>query len=334
MITQIPAKFHCSQSGNPAWHGMASTFPDEIAGDLSKVLEYTGLDWDVLKVQTKNHFTGEPIPNAYGLYNSKTYAYFGPCKSVYTPVNNYNAMKYVHELMTNNDIVIDSIAEWSNGLVAVNYRLFTTEVVRGDEHIAYFQAVFGHDGLTDLKYFQSHTRMVCKNTVYKAMRAAMSAGNMLKHKHTTNVVSRMVDSIGLIQAMNQEAMQFVDKLKILSRKMLTVSQVNEILNGIYGEPKILKGSGEFKENSRVIVEQLFADNDGTNGISSIRGTAYNLLNGITQYETHAARINIHGNYNESDRAMIEAGKRVFNQIKSADTDNDKVSKFFELITKI
>lgn len=331
-IQQIPAKFFYTSTGNPAWHGLGNVIPDNISGDLDKVLEFTGLDYDILKINKVNHFTGKTIPGEYELYNGNTHVYYGTCKSGYTPVNNKKALSFIHELMKDNNIVIDSIAEWPNGYVAVNYKLFETEVVRGDEHIAYLQAFFGHDGLKALNYFQSHTRMVCKNTVYKAMNTAEKAGHILKMKHTKNVETRMVDSIGLIEAMRDEAMSFVDRLRLIANKTLTADQVRHVLNSIYGDPKVLK-SGETKDNARTIVENLFELNDGSNGISIIRGTGYNLLNAITQYNTHDTRINVHGNYNPDDRSKIEAGKRILNQINSANKGDD-VAKFFDIIATV
>jgi len=328
-MTQTPAKFFYTETGNPAWHGLGNIIPSDIAHDLDKVLNFTGMDYDVVKKEQINALTGEKIHGEFGLYNERTKQFYGNCKGGYNPFNNQKALTFIHELMSDQNIHIDSIAEWSNGYVAANYRLLETEIVKNDEHKIYLQAFFGHDGLTAISYFQSHTRMVCKNTVYKAMR---TAGEIFKIKHTKNAEIKMANSMELINAMREEAKTFVERLKLLSRKTLTTGQVTTILNHLYGEPKILK-NGETKDNSRIIVEQLFEENDGNNGINLIRGTAYNLYNALTQYDTHAKRVNIHGQYVESDRPMIEAGKRILNQINSVDRNNP-IDKFFTLIETI
>lgn len=331
-MAQIPAKFFHTENGNPAWHGLGDIIPSDISHDLEKVLSYADMDYDVVKLEQINAMTGDKIPGEFGLYNERTKQFYGNCKGGYNPLNNYQSLKFIHELMSDQNIYIDSIAEWPNGYVAVNYRLLETEVVKNDDHIIYLQAFFGHDGLKAINYFQSHTRMVCKNTVYKAMKTAENAGEMFKVKHTKNAEIKMANATALIRAMRDEAKTYIDRLKLLSRKTLTASQVKTILDKIYGEPKLLK-NGEIKDNPRIIVEQLFERNDGNNGINLIRGTAYNMYNALTEYTTHETRVNIHGHYNEADRPMIEASKRILNQINSVNKTNP-IDKFFNILETI
>lgn len=308
-------QFFRAENAKGAWHGDGVTFPDAIANDYEAVLNTCGLNYDVVTLPYNNSFTGEPVED-YGIYNSENGNHFGTCKKGYQPLSNFKVLETLHDIMAGQSIGIDSIIHWPReGFFAANYKLAEYEVVKGDENIAYVQVTNGNDGATKLAYFQSHWRMVCENTVVHAM---ASANAMLAFKHTMNVENRLLEAGEIIKAMANETWSYVDRLKFLSGRNLSGSQVNTILDNIFGPEKVLK-SGEVKESARTKVLRFFEENDGKNGISGTRGTAYNLFNAISQYTTHASPVSIHGKYDPKDRTGLEYSQRALKTIKTGET---------------
>lgn len=308
-------QFFRANSAKGAWHGDGTTFPDAIANDHEAVLNACGLNYDVVTLPYKNPFTGEPVED-YGIYNSENGNHFGTCKKGYQPLSNFKVLETLHDIMAGQNIGIDSIIHWpKDGYIAANYKLMEYDVVKSDPSIAYVQVVNGNNGSTLLTYLQSHVRMVCENTVTHAM---ASANAMLAFKHTMNVETRLLEAGEIIKAMANETWSYVDRLKFLSGKNLSREKVNTILDNLFGPEKVLK-SGDVKNNARTKVLQLFEENDGKNGISGIRGTAYNLFNAITEYTTHASPVSIHGKYDPKDRTELEYSQRALKTIKAGET---------------
>ena len=321
-------EFFRADSAKGAWHGDGVTFPDAIANDHVAVLNACELNYEVGTIPYKNAITGEDVDD-YGIYNLQSGNHFGTCKKGYQPLSNLKVLETLHDIMTDQNIGIDSIIHWpKEGFIAANYKLMEYDVVKGDPSIAFVQVVNGNNGSTLLTYLQSHVRMVCENTVTHAM---TSANAMLAFKHTLNVETRLLEAGEIIKAMANETWSYVDRLKFLSGNNLSGSQVNNILDNLFGPEKVLK-SGEAKNNARTKVLQLFEENDGKNGISGIRGTAYNLFNAITQYTTHASPVSIHGKYDPKDRIKLEYSQRMLKTIKAGETPH--IEKFWREIQAI
>lgn len=320
--------FFRADSAKGAWHGDGVAFPDAIANDHEAVLNECGLNYEVGTMPYKNAITGEDVDD-YGIYNLQSGNHFGTCKKGYQPLSNLKVLETLHDIMTDQNIGIDSIIHWpKEGFIAANYKLMEYDVVKGDPSIAFVQVVNGNNGSTLLTYLQSHVRMVCENTVTHAM---TSANAMLAFKHTLNVETRLLEAGEIIKAMANETWSYVDRLKLLSGKNLSGSQVNTILDNLFGPEKVLK-SGEAKNNARTKVLQLFEENDGKNGISGIRGKAYNLFNAITEYTTHASPVSIHGKYDPKDRIKLEYSQRMLKTIKAGETPH--IEKFWKEIQAI
>lgn len=325
----IPAKF-VTTTGEKAWHNVHENIGEDAKFDLKLALERAGENYDVIKTNLINPFSGEKLENTFGIFrddpNNSNKVFFGACKSRYEPSNNYDTLAPLFDMMKDLNIGIDSMAFWPTGHVAANFKIMETFPVKGDQHKHFLQAYFGHDGITSIKYFDSVIRMVCSNTVTHALNSAQS---MLNVKHTKGAKFRLTEYAMLMSNMQGEIKTFQERLAFLATKRLTVNQVENVLNNMFGEAKVLK-TGEIKNNTREAVLRLFEKNDD-NAFPEIKGTAYNLFNAITEYNTHEDKVTIQGNYDKSEREAIETSRRIKGNITSEFNGTSKVPKFFEIV---
>lgn len=327
--SNVPASFWATNNNSP-WHAVHSKLDEECKYNLKLALQTAGEDYDVIKQQLPHPFIeGKMLDNAFGLFRSDNHAFYGTCKSRYTPQNNFDVLSPLFEMMKDCGIGLESMAFWPTGHVAVNFKVMDTEPIKGDTHQHYLQAYFGHDGITVINYLDSVVRMVCSNTVTHALN---SANNLLKVKHTIGAQKRLSDYAMLIGGMKHEIKTFEERLAFLASKKMTVDQVNTVLNTIFGEPKVLKTTGEIKYNARQIVLNMFESNDD-NAFPSIRGTFYNMANAFSQKDTHADPVTIQGNYNKSDREAIETSRRIKNTITNGNSDFNKFMALAMEMTK-
>jgi phage/plasmid-like protein (TIGR03299 family) len=158
------------------------------------------------------------------------------------------------------------------------------EVVPGDKQEVSLIFTTSFDGSGASIACISITRPVCQNT----LRAALSTNTgMLRVKHTKNQQARFDDAIRLMSGVKQDAATLRDKLTLLAQRKMTRETMTGILDKLFPAPTkdAAKSSFTRRENLLADVLSLYESNDH-NAIPAIRGTAYNLLNAVTEWTDH------------------------------------------------
>ena len=88
-----------------------------------------------------------------------------------------------------------------------------------------------------------------------------------------------------------DAKRLEEKLRALAQRKMTRESMVTILNRLFPAPKEQDANTTRRENVLTEVLGLYASNDN-NAIPAIQGSAYNLLNAVTEYTDHfrSARI--------------------------------------------
>lgn len=322
----VPAKF-VTTTGNRAWHTIHTNIGEECKFDLQLALDRAGENYQTEVTQLVCPYTGNPLPDQFGIFRGDTKDFYGVCGSRYMPVSNYDSLKPIMDIMSGdpkNPIGIESMGFWKTGHVAANFKIMETETIPDDKTVHYMCAVYGHDGRTVISYLLSSIRIVCSNTAEAALK---SADFVLKTKHTMNVGAKLNQYGLLIDNVKHEITDFNDRLKYLSSKTISTNDLNTILNNLYGEPKILK-TGEIKNDYRQKVLEAFEKNDG-DVFKGNRGKFINLYNAITEVRTHDKRVTIQGDYDKSKVEEIKASRRILDNL--TDKTDNIIPKFFELV---
>jgi phage/plasmid-like protein (TIGR03299 family) len=149
--------------------------------------------------------------------------------------------------------------------ISQNYLLFTN----------------AHNGLASGTAKITSTRVVCENTLNMAL---VGNGSTLFLRHTKEIKQRMEDAKMLMNGaiMNAELLEI--KLNSLAERQMTKETVLTVVNTMF---PISADGKAVTRRERIIMKilELFESNDG-NAIPEIRGSAYNLLNAITEYSDH------------------------------------------------
>ena len=144
----------------------------------------------------------------------------------------------------------------------------------------------GHDGTMAHSYRLCFTRVVCANTLGAALSERTKAE--LTIRHTKNAVSRLADARKALDAMGDDVKRVEDRLNFLAGRKMNREALGSIMDRLF--PKRLGENGESKDTTRrsnilVDIMKCYELNDG-NAFPDQRGTAYNLLNAITEYTDH------------------------------------------------
>ena len=134
------------------------------------------------------------------------------------------------------------------------------------------------------------------------------AKSTFRIKHTKNAQNRIADVRQTMDAIRGDVMSMEKKLQKLAQKRVTKASLENIMDKLFPQRKDEKGEKVDTTRRTNILRDiltLYDDNDG-NAFPEQRGTAYNLLNSITNYVDHE-RSSKGGNRAES--AFLVVGTR-------------------------
>src|SRR5262249_26054961 len=130
------------------------------------------------------------------------------------------------------------------------------------------------------------TRVVCQNTLGAALSERTRAD--LTIRHTKNAAARLTDARKALDSMGDDVRRIEDRLNFLAGRRMNREALTSILDRLF--PKSRNDEGAERETTRrsnilADILKLYEVNDG-NAFPEQRGTAYALLNAVTNYADH------------------------------------------------
>ncbi len=277
----------CTGGRKAAWHELGQRTPDAQTWDQAMTL--AGLDWEVVKKQlfgsiSEDGSNLQPIP-AWGIFRNSDAAYLGTVGDQYTVIQNRYAFDFVDALLeAENGAHYESAGALGNGeriwcLAKVPHVI---TVAGEDKSEVYLLFTTSHDGSMAATAKLSTVRVVCQNTLNQALSCN---GSMVRVKHTRDAERRLDQAKRLMEGVGADAKKLEEKLNLLATRKMTRDSLKSIMDRLFPAPKDEKANTTRRENVLADVLRLYESNDrGT--FPQIKGTAYNLLNAITEYTDH------------------------------------------------
>lgn len=277
-----------------AWHMLGQRC--EGAVNWETAVKLAGLDWQVHKQQ--NYVRNPTAPfavvptDSYTVIRDKDNAQLGTVGPDFTVKQNADCFRFVDTLLeANGGSHYDSAGALGNGAkiwCAVRVPKADMMPVGGDKHESYLVFATAHDGSMAHTVKLTTVRVVCQNTLNSALQGE---GAFFRVKHTKQADARLDRAKELMQGVTMDAQKLEEKLRMLASRKMTRETMVQVLNRLFPAPKEENANTTRRENVLTEVLSLYAGND-QNAIPEIRGSAYNLLNAVTEYTDHfrSARI--------------------------------------------
>lgn len=131
-----------------------------------------------------------------------------------------------------------------------------------------------------LRYKLVDERIVCENTLAIALG---EAGAVVRVKHTKNAIDRMNAAVRYMSQVTTAASTLNDKFNALAQRKMTRETYDAVMNRLF--PKT-EDAGQTRRDGLLNAILSLYDSNDKNAVPEIRGTAYNLLNAITEYTDH------------------------------------------------
>src|SRR5215207_7021033 len=292
-----------------AWHALGT-----VTG--------TYMTWAELCTQGLN-FTVEKQPlfdknsvavAAWGTFRTDTGAFLGAVGESYTVLPHAKGFEMVDALVASVDgahyetagalgkgEVIWGLADLNLPLrvgddVSKNYLLFWTS----------YDASAAHSyGLTSV-------RVVCQNTLRMALSG--KSAQLLKVRHTKSGAQRLKEAHLALQTLSTDIKTVEEKLTFLAQRTMTRDATVTILDRLFPKTEREDGRTESstrRENVLADILSLYESND-RNTFPEQRGTAYNMLNAVTNYVDHS-RTARGGETGRFESALFGHGNRLKGQ---------------------
>lgn len=274
--------------GQKPWHGLGVDLPPDTPP--YEFMRQAGLDWSVSKrplvYRDANGFLTE-VPNRFALARDDNGRTLSIVSDSYVPTQNQQLFEFLEEYLRIGEAHLEtagSLKEGENVWALAN--ISKSFVLKGDDEVnAYLLVTNSHTPYTALNIFRTSIRVVCNNTLNFAFRK--DGANAFRFVHRAvfdeEAQQRVKEQMGIARA-NFDAYKTVcEKLVELSATEAMVHTI--ISNAVNGDPEL-----EIDDQPRAYskIRDLFEGQGKGADLASSRGTAWGLLNAVTEHVDHHA----------------------------------------------
>jgi phage/plasmid-like protein (TIGR03299 family) len=275
-----------------AWHGHGAYVGD--SADLAEWQRRAGADFTVL--ERKLFYAGRGIegqkgpptlvPDRKALLRSDTFGYLstvGDGYNVVQPKELFDFQRQVIEAagakMDTAGVLSDGKRVWTLSRFAESFR------IKGQDQIdTYILASTSYDSTMASRFQLTTTRVVCNNTLQIAMGGTRHGYISVPHSTTVNV-KEVADQI-LAGADEMNTFRFTAEM--LAEVIPTNEQIAEFLSRVLDNPFRMKdGKLEMSDPAKKVAT-LISNGQGAD-LRSAKGTAWGLVNAVTEYVDHYQR---------------------------------------------
>lgn len=273
-------------AGKRPWHGLGVAVPGLMKTE--EALRAAHLEWGVEKVPALSSFDMSVIPDAYVVLRTDTHAPLGVVGNQYTCISNAEAFAFFDGCLGAGQAQVETAAALNNGRkVFMMCRLpEVSEIVPGDRLEQYLLVHTSHDGSSNTEVLFTTVRVVCANTLAAALRGQT---NRIKVRHTTNCKDRLAQATRVLA----ESRSYMGKMKEAAQHLAATSvtrvEVGAFMDAMFPIKEDAKRVGA-NETARERVLELMETGMGQD-IPGVRGTAWALLNGYTQWAQYDRTVN-------------------------------------------
>ena len=299
-----------------AWHKLGQEVRD--AQSWQEAMRLAKLDWTVSKRPLYAKFPDgefEMVPT-WGIFRDSDEQFFGAVGNQYEPIQNQFAFDFVDTLL---EAEAGSHYE-SAGALGNGSRVFCLARVpfdfsiggTDDKHETYMLFTSSHDGTGAAMAMLTDTRVVCQNTLNMALSRSENSG-ILKVKHTKSAEIRLEQARKLMSGIKSDVATLRAKLDLLASRQMTEEALTAVMDRLY--PVVNSDVATRRKNKIAEIATLYFNNDN-NAFPEVRGTAYNLLNAITEHTDHKRGVRM----TDSRSGMTEEQARADNALFGSGSD--------------
>ena len=301
-------------TGATPWHGLGNHLSEQQP--IQIWLKEAGMDWtieqsDVLFNADNSALHIRPYADSKVLFRSDSLAPLSVVSNRYKVVQPHEVLNFYKDLVSVGGFELETAGVLKGGRKLWALAKTGQEAkIKGNDRIkAYLLLATSCDGTLCTTAQFTSVRVVCNNTLQMATRDSNGA---VKVPHSTKFDPRQVKEALGIGFVNWES--FMTNLKQLSQRTVSPQEADSFIRTVLNEPEFteenVQGSKMFQT-----VNSLYQGKGMGSELSSASGTAWGLVNAMTEYVDHHRRAR--NQDNRLDSAWFGQGallkQKAFNQ---------------------
>jgi phage/plasmid-like protein (TIGR03299 family) len=266
--------------GRTPWNGGVKVEDGFIAP--SEFMKQAGLDWKVKKEKTYLS-DGSVIPDSYAIRRDSDKKVLGVVGKNYVPLQNTSAFDWFTPFIDSRQASFETAGALKEGKVIwvlANANIHG-EVVKNDEVKSYILLSHSHDGSLSIRSGFTNIRVVCQNTLAKALNSSTS--KLLKIKHTQSAKLALEKVQEIIDVANLDFKADLEQYRYLASKGVSRKQLDQYVTLLLGKEK----DEEETKVRKSIVSSIETYFENGRGNELGKGTGWNMYNAVTEYLSYS-----------------------------------------------
>lgn len=277
-------RMFCVGDEGSAWHHLGQRAQGAVTAE--QAIELSGLDWPVLaqKMYARNPVT-EKVEEVKGFKQiwrgGADPRQLGVVGEGYEIIQNRRTFSWMDSVIGKmNGAHYESAGFLNSGKLWILARIPGADirVGRSDNSLSYLLSSTTHDGSGSWLSKLCSERVVCKNTLDVALGEQTTT---VRIKHTKSAEIRLQASERFALSICKDAKELETRLNFLASRKMTRETTEQIFARLFPVADSAKSSTR-RDNVVARVLELYDANNG-NAFPEQRGTAFNLLNAVTEY---------------------------------------------------
>lgn len=275
--------------GATPWHGLGNPLSPQQPLDVW--LTEAGMDWrieqsDVLFNVADDGMHIRPFTDSKVLYRSDSLAPLSVVSPRYKVVQPSEVLEFYRDLVSAGGFELETAGVLKGGrkLWALAKTGQEALLKGGDRVKAYLLLATSCDGTLCTTAQFTSVRVVCNNTLQMAVKDRTGA---VKVPHSTVFDPQQVkDALGLgLSAWDR----FIGNIKQLSQRTVSPEEASQFFREVLDEPLVTGGEDAVTSKALQQVSALYSGGGMGSMLAGTRGTAWGLVNAMTEYVDHRRR---------------------------------------------
>ena len=292
------------------WHGLGTA----VDGCFTwrEAMEKAMLDFTVSKRQLSIEINGVyQLVNSWGIFRDDNDYFLGSVGNQYTVIQNEQAFDFVDTLLES----VDGAHYDTAGVLYNGERIFVSATIPysiapdrapDDKTNCYLMFETSHDGSMSATAKLTTVRVVCNNTLSAALN--QQGFGTLKVRHSQGGQDKLDRAKRLYTGVTQSVETLKEKFNTLANRKISATQNTAIMDKLFGKDW-KKSTTKCNQIERIAT--LFDSNDN-NAFPEIKGSAYSMLQSITNWVDHERSVRKTDRLNGLDESQVRTQNAVFN----------------------
>lgn len=287
------------------WHGLGTPVQEALTSE--EAIEKAGLNWEVVKKPIYNE-NGIEIPKYFRTARSSDNSTLGIVSGRYKIVQNHEAFSFTDELISG-DVRYETAGSLNEGRRVWLLAKLPDKTILGDKFDNYICFTNTHDGTGAVQVCMTPIRVVCNNTLNLALSQATRKWST---RHIGNLEQKMEEARKALEMAENYMVALDETAKVFADTKVSEAETEVMFDTIF--PVDLNNDTARKIKNVEYLKSAFFNCLKAPDIVQYSGTAWGVINAMTDFVDHTSPIRSTESYQENNWGKIMSGHPVVDQM--------------------